>query len=179
MGEYSPIKRARFHVGDWPMYYLATTEVQHVRNIGLRLHPFGLRPPEWRLLAILDEQNGRTIGHIAEIAALERSTVSKIVDTMEQRGWLRRGTEDRDRRRSPVFVTEKGKRKYEEALPVILDLFRSYFDGMSHDEFRRVMDTVRDLKKRVGRAAHPGAGQASGQVSGRPRRSGRRNRSRS
>jgi len=133
------------------MYYLATTERQHTRNASILLHPYGVHHREWRVLAILNEHNGRTIGHISDIAGLERSTLSKLVEAMEGRGWLRRGTENHDRRRSPVFLTEKGRRKFEETLPLILNLFRSYFEGVPPDGLRELMRMLRDLKARVAR----------------------------
>jgi DNA-binding MarR family transcriptional regulator len=162
------------------MYYLATTERQHTRNASILLHPHGIHHREWRVLAILNEHNGRTIGHISDFSGLERSTLSKMIDAMEQRGWLRRGTENHDRRRSPVFLTEKGRRKLEETLPLILDLFHSYFEGMPPEDFRSLMRALRDLKARVARPgsrwdAERGEGEAT-QLQ-RPRRRATRSRS--
>ncbi|MBA1147745.1 MarR family transcriptional regulator [Ectothiorhodospiraceae bacterium WFHF3C12] len=138
-----------FRVADWPMYFLANIERQHTRNATALLRRYDIDHREWRLLALLHDDGPQTIGYLAEVAALDRSTVSKLVDALVSRGFLARKQSGRDRRQSLVSMTEAGEREYQATVGIVLDLFERYFEGYSQEEFDTLMTLLRDLLRRV------------------------------
>ena len=46
----------------------------------------GLRVPEWRVLACLHDHDGLMITHMVDIAFVEQSNLTKIVDQMDENG---------------------------------------------------------------------------------------------
>jgi DNA-binding MarR family transcriptional regulator len=150
---------------EWPMYWMVMIEKQHMRNATLLLAPHRLHHREWRVLAWISDHRGLAIGQIAELAGLERSTASKMIDSLERRGLIRRLAERRDRRRNQVVLTAAGRRKFAQTVPIVEGLFRSYFSGMPQDRFDALMLSLRDLRKRVtsadlGLTALPSLGSA-------------------
>lgn len=131
------------------MYYCLAIERQHTINATLLLHPHGLHHREWRVLAILNEHDGRTVGHIAELAGIERSTMSKMIDALVARTLVVRTSEAADRRRSLVYLTRAGRAKYAETVPIVQGLIYGYFEGYPDAEFAALMTLLRDLKRRV------------------------------
>src|SRR3546814_17622728 len=64
--------------------------------------------PQDLVLHFLWEQDGRTIGQIAERLSLESSTVTPLVKRLEAGGFLTRARSAADERRVDVRLTERG-----------------------------------------------------------------------
>lgn len=69
----------------------------------------GLSSLEWRVLATLSDGDGLTVGELAREVLAEQSTLTKLVQRMEQAGWVQRGADETDARRTLVFETRQGK----------------------------------------------------------------------
>ncbi|WP_193222349.1 MarR family winged helix-turn-helix transcriptional regulator [Alkalilimnicola sp. S0819] len=145
-----------FRPSDWPMPYLAGIEREHTLTATLVLRRFDIDHKSWRLLAVLKEHGELTVSALAELAVLERSSVSKMVATLEARGLVLRHQQGRDRRQSNVALTEGGDALYQETAPLISRLFEYYFGGFDDEEFQRFMSALRDVMERVRSARlHP------------------------
>ena len=68
----------------------------------------GIRVPEWRVIACLYDQNGLMTTKLAEYALMEQSRLTRILDQMDQKGWVERCIDPEDRRRVRVYLTETG-----------------------------------------------------------------------
>lgn len=69
----------------------------------------GLSQLEWRLLATLSDGDGLTIGELARETLAQQPTLTKLVQRMEKAGWVRRGADPADARRTLVFETKQGR----------------------------------------------------------------------
>lgn len=69
----------------------------------------GLRVPEWRVLACLHDRDGLMITHMVDIAFVEQSNLTKIVDQMDDDGLVERRKDPQDRRRVRIWLTDKGR----------------------------------------------------------------------
>lgn len=74
------------------------------------LDAMGITYPQYLVLSALDEQDGLTIGAIADRLALESSTVTPPVKRMEQAGLLERRRSTADERQVNVFLTDAGRK---------------------------------------------------------------------
>jgi DNA-binding MarR family transcriptional regulator len=73
------------------------------------LDALGITYPQYLVLHALWEQDGRSVGVIAERLALESSTVTPLVKRMEASGLVTRQRNPRDERQVQVFLTEAGE----------------------------------------------------------------------
>ena len=73
------------------------------------VHTAGLSTMEWRVLATLSDGDGQTIGDLAREVLAQQPTLTKLVQRMEKAGWVRRGADPKDARRTLVFETLKGQ----------------------------------------------------------------------
>ena len=78
----------------------------HAQREGARA--FGVDMCEWRTLQILGRDGASTINQIADRIAMDRGGTSRAVARLEGRGLVRRVADSRDRRKSPVALTEEG-----------------------------------------------------------------------
>lgn len=73
------------------------------------LDELGITYPQYLVLHALWEEDGRTIGAIAERLALESSTITPLVKRLEAAGFVRRERSVEDERRVLVRLTPKGR----------------------------------------------------------------------
>ncbi len=73
------------------------------------LDGMGITYPQFLVLSTLWEEDGRTIGEIAERLALESSTVTPLVKRLEKAGFLARRRNAADERQVHVRLSESGR----------------------------------------------------------------------
>jgi DNA-binding MarR family transcriptional regulator len=81
---------------------------------------YGITLPMWRVLAALDEADGRRMGELAERTSIDQSTLSRVIDAMVRQGLVRRLRRDDDARSVAVLVTEAGRALTARIVPVAL-----------------------------------------------------------
>src|ERR1700741_1206946 len=82
------------------------------------VRPLGATLQIWRVLAALHEQDGRRMGDLSDTTSIEVSTLTRLVDNMEQRGLVVRRRERADARVVLLHVTPTGRRLTQRILPI-------------------------------------------------------------
>ena len=72
------------------------------------LDALGITYPQYLVLHVLWESDGRTVGAIADRLALESSTVTPLVKRLEAAGLVARARNPADERQVQVRLTERG-----------------------------------------------------------------------
>ena len=79
------------------------------------LRPFGLRVAQLNLMVAIAKMGGQaTAAGVGKFLLIEKSTLSRDLERMLQRGWIERASDGRSRR---LHVTEEGRRLLERTLP--------------------------------------------------------------
>src|SRR4051794_645553 len=73
---------------------------------------YGLKPPQFFALDALDEP--LPMSRIADTLRCDRSAVTWITDRLEERGYVERRADERDRRVKLLALTDEGRRVREE-----------------------------------------------------------------
>jgi DNA-binding MarR family transcriptional regulator len=73
---------------------------------------YGLKPPQFFALDALDEP--LPMSHIADMLRCDRSAVTWITDRLEERGYVERRADERDRRVKLLALTDEGRRVREQ-----------------------------------------------------------------
>ena len=110
MNDHSPhqIRKEQGFLDDYLQFLLATAS-------GLASHPFheqvsqtGASVAEWRVMACLSNMDGQTITELARLAQMEQSRLTRVIERMENRGYVTRERRTDDRRKVYVWLTEQG-----------------------------------------------------------------------
>ncbi|EGP08541.1 MarR family winged helix-turn-helix transcriptional regulator [Afipia clevelandensis] len=72
------------------------------------LDPLGLTYPQYLVMAVLWEKDGRTVGEIGEKLLLESSTLTPLLKRLETAGMVRRTRDQDDERVVRIQLTPKG-----------------------------------------------------------------------
>ena len=137
---------APYRITDYPMHYFAAIQRQNQLNLGRALRKLGLSAPAWRALAALHHKDGQTIGEIAQLAVLDRSSLGRLLDEMAKDGLVEREPLPDDRRALAVKLSSAGRKIFEASLPLVQHHYRNVLKGISPDEFKTLMRVLRRIK---------------------------------
>jgi MarR family transcriptional regulator, organic hydroperoxide resistance regulator len=62
----------------------------------------------WRILHVLSDEEGRSMGELAELVLLNGPALTKNIDKLVSRGVVQRAADDEDNRRVLVFISDLG-----------------------------------------------------------------------
>ena len=82
------------------------------------LDPLGLTYPQYLVMAVLWERDGRTVGEIGEKLLLESSTLTPLLKRLETAGMVRRTRDQDDERVVRIQLTPKGAELKQKAVEI-------------------------------------------------------------
>lgn len=106
---------------------------------------FGLTIPEWRVIAVVAEEEGVTQAAIGGRTRMDKVTVSRAAIALVGRGLLTRANHA-DRRSHGLALTVAGRELYAQVAPKALELERQVFDGFDRDEVERFVAMLRRVE---------------------------------
>jgi MarR family transcriptional regulator, organic hydroperoxide resistance regulator len=62
----------------------------------------------WRILRVLSDEEGRSMGELAELVLLNGPALTKNIDKLASRGLVQRASDEDDSRRVLVFISDLG-----------------------------------------------------------------------
>lgn len=110
-----------------------------------RLKVIGIGPTQWRVLSVLQSCGTLSIGRITEATLMEQPTVSRVVQQMEQDGFVVRRPSSQDTRVTDVALTPAGRAAFGAILPTARRHQALALEGFARDEIA----TLRALLKRI------------------------------
>jgi DNA-binding MarR family transcriptional regulator len=114
----------------------------HLLESGLNLAQFGL-------MALIAASTDDTVGALAERAGLEQSTLSRNLRQLERDGQIEIAMVETDLRRRAVWLTEKGARQLEAAMPLWREAHRLLGRVLVLDDVARLGAAMPGLAKRL------------------------------
>ncbi|MDV3456584.1 MarR family winged helix-turn-helix transcriptional regulator [Sphingomonas sp. HF-S4] len=95
---------------------------------------FGLRIPEWRLVAVLAEGGAMSQQALCGRTRMDKVTVSRAAIALAERGLIQRGANPDDQRSHLLSLSEQGWALYEQVAPKALEFERRIFATLSESE---------------------------------------------
>lgn len=95
---------------------------------------FGLRIPEWRLVAVLAEGGAMSQQALCGRTRMDKVTVSRAAIGLVERGLVARDSNPSDQRSHLLNLTADGWQLYEQIAPKALEMERQLFACFSEDE---------------------------------------------
>ncbi|VAX24893.1 hypothetical protein MNBD_NITROSPINAE03-831 [hydrothermal vent metagenome] len=81
------------------------------------IRPFGMKISQANILVVASQLEAATPSKIGSILKMDRSTVSRNVERMKRKGWLRKAFATDDNRSHLLKVTRKGVKTLNDILP--------------------------------------------------------------
>ncbi len=99
-------------------YLLNRAGVRIATAFSEEVRPLGATLQIWRVLAALRDKDGRRMGELSATTSIEVSTLTRLVDGMEQKDLVSRRRDTGDARAVLVHVTAAGRRLTQRILPI-------------------------------------------------------------
>ena len=111
-----------------------------------RAKSIGLTRSQWWVLVHLYRRDGLVQAELAEILEIERPTLGRLLDRLENKGWLRRQADPKDRRVKRVYLTDEVKPAMKSLRRITADLRQQVLEGLNKDEREQLVDTLIHMK---------------------------------
>lgn len=136
---------ARLPLDEQICFSLYAASIAVTRTYKPMLDAMGITYPQYLVLSALGEEEGMTIGAIAERLALDSSTVTPPVKRLEAAGLLDRRRSKIDERQVHVWLTDAGRALLARSKCLGETLMRR--SGMSSEQVRVLNHQVRALRQ--------------------------------
>lgn len=106
---------------------------------------FGLRIPEWRLVAVLAQGEGMTQQALGIATRMDKVSVSRAAIALADRGLVVRAPNPTDQRSHLLTLSAAGRSLYADVAPKALEMESRIFAGFAADEiaaFRAMLDRL-------------------------------------
>jgi DNA-binding MarR family transcriptional regulator len=110
------------------------------------LHEYGLNRTQYTALQLLDPQHGQRLVDLATALLCERSTVTRIIDRLEQAGIVQRQTDAEDRRSQRVVLTRAGVSLREKVTLLYEESLQQRLGMLSGEEQVQLMALLQKLQ---------------------------------
>jgi DNA-binding MarR family transcriptional regulator len=97
---------------------------------------YGLSSAQWRLLVRVFKEEGVAQARLAELLEIEPISVSRLIDRMEEGGWIERHNDAADRRIRTIYLTEKSREIFGSMRGMATQVFDYALSGLSPEERR-------------------------------------------
>lgn len=100
---------------------------------------------QWVILQELDKEDRLNQIELAERSFKHAPTVTRIVDTLTEKGLLERQLDPEDRRRYSICLTNAGQLEIKRILPIIKDFRKRCWEGMSEEDLKKMMKLLNQI----------------------------------
>jgi DNA-binding MarR family transcriptional regulator len=111
-----------------------------------RVKPLGLTRSQWWVLNHLFRNDGVTQSELADILDVKKATLGRLLDRMEQKGWIRREGHAGERRAKRVFLTDEVEPAIKAMRAAAAETRREALSGLSSAQQDQFVDTLLAIK---------------------------------
>jgi DNA-binding MarR family transcriptional regulator len=130
--------------------HLAHLLTQANRHLNRQLSAEGVSIDQWRLMKVLSESGGMTMGKLAEELALNSPSVTKLVDRMVEDALVYRVPDPDDRRKVRMFLSDKGAAMLTSQDKRVREHETKVEDSYGNEDAQRLKALLENLIKQIG-----------------------------
>ena len=101
------------------------------------------------VLLNIDLDHGTPATKIGPSIGMEPRSLTRTLKALEERGWIRRETDETDKRFVKVFLTDVGKRKREQAREGVISFNTMLRDQIPLDKLVVFFDVIKEINRLV------------------------------
>ncbi len=114
-----------------------------------RVEPLGLTRSQWRVLARISRIEGCTQTALAGELEIEKPTLGKLIDRLEEKKWVERRPDRNDARIKRLFLTERAAPLLDQMFVLADDVLDTAISGLSGKEADRLNKALLKIKNNL------------------------------
>ncbi|CAM1346644.1 MarR family winged helix-turn-helix transcriptional regulator [Tenacibaculum insulae] len=104
---------------------------------------------QWVFLKKVQEQNGVAQQELAFLTGRDKTSLTRLVNTMEKKNLVARIPSKSDKRINNIHITKKGMLLYEETLPMIEKFVNSLQKDISEQEIAQTIKVIQKIQENL------------------------------
>lgn len=144
---YAPDPEGEFPLAsvDFLMHLTSSMALMRESSLDQGLKPLGLSVSRYRVLGVLVRFGGSRMTDLANLTAMDRTSLTRIADHLVAGGMAARAASPKDRREVFLEITDLGRETHRAALGLVLDYNSKILNGISDAAQRRAAHTLRTM----------------------------------
>jgi MarR family transcriptional regulator, transcriptional regulator for hemolysin len=114
-----------------------------------RVEPLGLTRAQWRVLARISRIEGCTQTELAAELEIEKPTLGKLIERLEEKEWVTRRPDENDARTKRVFLTKRSGPVLNEMFSLADDVLDAAIAGLSRQEADQLNAALLQVKSNL------------------------------
>jgi MarR family transcriptional regulator, lower aerobic nicotinate degradation pathway regulator len=115
------------------------------------LSPLDMHVKQFGMLLVLATEGAHSQQHLSEWTRMDRTTMVALVDSLEERGYVRRERNPEDRRAYLVTITPEGRRALRRAEKAMAKAESRVLASLSSGETRQLLELLAKVAADIGR----------------------------
>ncbi len=108
-----------------------------------------LSKEQWSVLKRLHVNDGQPQNDLAFITHRDKTSMTRLVNTMESKSLVERKSDENDRRVNRIFLTDHGKEVIEKVRPIMYDLIPAVQESLTEEEIENLITTLKKIKAKI------------------------------
>ena len=109
----------------------------------------GLTRSQWLALARLARFPGVSLSELAEMLEMEKAPAGRLIDRLEEGGWVRRDPDDKDRRIKRLYPTTAAQTVYKKMRRITRETMDDALAGLSDGQHAQACEVLAMIKDRL------------------------------
>ena len=132
----------------WPYQIVVLADIISRRTAAIVKEQADLNLSQWRVLAAIAEQPGRTAVEVVQMTPMDKGIVSRATKALLEAGLVRREASQADGRVSHLFLTGPGQALYSRLLPPVEEISSEARKLLGDETEITFSETLQELKDR-------------------------------
>lgn len=101
------------------------------------------------IIGVLSRNDGLNQQELADIVAKDKSSITYLIQNLEQRKFIRRAEDKEDRRNKRIFLTDRGKKEFDIAYTWVQDMYAGATDSVSLKNIKTALGLVKKINAKL------------------------------
>ncbi|WP_257347007.1 MarR family winged helix-turn-helix transcriptional regulator [Pseudalkalibacillus decolorationis] len=129
-----------------------TVDLEITSYVNSQLAAFQLTSEQNLIMALLWKHEGISQNEIATKLKKDKAGVTRMIFTLEKKGYIRRETCPNDKRSVKVYLTEDGRKLGNDVIPNNKSIIQLISKGMTKEEILELRRLLMKVRENVGRS---------------------------
>lgn len=109
------------------------------------LSDYGLSLTQFAVMEALYSKGDMSVGKVRDIVLSTAGTIPLVADNLVKRGYIRRRSDEKDRRVSILSLTEIGLSVIEKVVPLNVEMIKEHMEVLSFSEKEQLLKILKKL----------------------------------
>ncbi len=114
-----------------------------------------LSKEQWLVLKKLHDQDGQTQNDLAFITNRSKTSLTRLINTMEKKGLVFRVLSKEDKRINHIHLSDSGKKTFLISLPVIKKITKDLQESISSEDLSKTIQVLNQIQNNINKKLKP------------------------